>query len=42
MRETTDNALERISNRLDHGYELEQHFIRGLAQMRTRVEERWQ
>lgn len=31
------SALERINNRIDHGYEFEQHFIRGLARMRTRV-----
>ena len=30
-------ALERINNRLDHGYEFEQHFIRGTARMRTRI-----
>ena len=30
-------ALERINNRLDHGFEFEQHFIRGLARMRTRI-----
>ena len=31
------SALERINNRLDHGFEFEQHFIRGLARMRTRI-----
>ena len=31
------SALERINNRLDHAFEFEQHFIRGLARMRTRV-----
>ena len=31
------SALEHINNRLDHGYEFEQHFIRGTAQMRTRI-----
>ena len=30
-------ALERINNRLDHGHEFEQHCIRGLARMRTRI-----
>ena len=31
------SALERINNRLDHGFEFEQHFIRDIARMRTRV-----
>lgn len=31
------SALERINNRIDHSFEFEQHFIRGLARMRTRV-----
>jgi len=31
------NALERINNRIDNSFGLEQHFIRGLAKMRTRV-----
>ena len=31
------SALERINNRLDHGYEFEPHFIRGIARMRTRI-----
>ena len=30
-------ALERINARLDRSFELEQHFIRGLSRMRTRV-----
>ena len=30
-------ALERINNRLDHGFEFEHHFIRGLARMHTRI-----
>ena len=31
------SALERINNRIDHSFEFEQHFIRGLARMQTRV-----
>jgi hypothetical protein len=31
------NALERINNRIDHSFGFEQHFIRGLAKMQTRV-----
>ena len=31
------SALERINSRLDHRYEFEQHFIRGLVRMQTRV-----
>ena len=34
-------AWSRINNRIDHGYEFEQHFIRGLARMRTRSGWRW-
>ena len=30
-------ALERINNRIDHSFGFEQHFIRGLAKMQTRV-----
>ena len=30
-------ALERINNRIDHGYGFEKHFIRGQAKMQTRV-----
>ena len=31
------SALERINNRIDHGYGFEKHFIRGQAKMQTRV-----
>ena len=31
------SALERINNRIDHSFGFEQHFIRGLAKMQTRV-----
>ena len=31
------SALERINNRIDHGYGFEQHFIRGQAKMKTRI-----
>ena len=31
------SALERINNRVDHGYGFEQHFIRGQAKMKTRI-----
>ena len=31
------SALERINDRIDHGSEFEQHFMRGSARMRTRV-----
>jgi len=31
------SALERINNRIDHSFGFEQHFIRGLSKMQTRV-----
>jgi len=31
------SALERINNRIDHSFGFEQHFIRGLAKMQTRI-----
>ena len=31
------SALERINNRIDHGYGFEKHFIRGIAKMKTRI-----
>jgi len=31
------SALERINNRIDTGFWLERHFIRGRAQMQTRI-----
>ena len=31
------SALERINNRIDHGYGFEKHFIRGQAKMKTRI-----
>ena len=31
------SAVERINNRIDHSFGFEQHFIRGMAKMQTRV-----
>ena len=37
LRYNRRSAMERINNRLDHSFNFETHYIRGLAKMKTRV-----